>query len=95
MRQDKSIHNIESTMFYIKLLVLSMVVFFALDMAWLGYFAKDMYFKHYGTWLRLEHGQLVPVWWAIDIVYFLFSFATVLFVLPLSKGLVCTSMAFG
>lgn len=82
-------------MFYIKLLILSMVVFFALDMAWLGYFAKSMYFKHYGTWLRLEHGQLVPVWWAIAIVYFLFSFALVMFVLPLSKGLLTQAFMYG
>lgn len=82
-------------MFYIKLLALSMIVFFTLDMIWLGYFAKDMYFKHYGTWLRLEQGQLVPVWWAIAIVYFLFSFATVIFVLPLSKGLLTYALVYG
>lgn len=82
-------------MFYIKLLVLSMVVFFALDMTWLGYFAKDMYFKHYGTWLRLEHGQLVPVWWAIAIVYLLLALATVVFVLPLSKGLLTHAFMYG
>ena len=83
MRQDKSINNNLSSIFYIKLLVLLMIVFFALDIAWLGYFAKDMYFKHYGAWLRLEHGELVPVWWAIAVAYFLFSFATIIFVYPL------------
>lgn len=95
MRQDKSTHPNEVAMFYIKLLVLSMIVFFSLDMAWLGYFAKDIYFKHYETWLRLEHGQLVPVWWAIAIVYFLFSLATLTFVLPLAKGLLTHAFMYG
>lgn len=95
MRQDKKTYTNENAMFYIKLLILSMMVFFALDMAWLGYFAKDMYFKHYGTWLRLEGGQLVPVWWAVGIVYFLFAFATVIFVLPLSKGLLTQAFMYG
>lgn len=82
-------------MFYIKLLVISTIVFFALDMAWIGYFAKDMYFKHYGAWLRLDNGQLLPVWWAIAIVYFMFSFATLVFVLPLSKGLLTHAFMYG
>lgn len=64
-------------------------------MVWLGYFAKDMYIQHYGTWLRLEHGGLVPVWWAVAIVYFLFSLATVVFVLPLSKGLLTHAFMYG
>ena len=82
-------------MFYVKLLVLSMIVFFTLDMAWIGYFAKGLYFKHYGTWLRLQQDQLLPVWWAIVIVYVLFAVATVVFVLPLSRGLLVHAFLYG
>lgn len=82
-------------MFYIKLLLVSMLIFFALDMLWLGYFAKQVYFKHYGAWLRLEDGQLLPVWWAIAIVYFLFGVATLVFILPLSNGVLTQALMYG
>jgi uncharacterized membrane protein len=72
-----------------------MIVFLSLEIVWLGFVAKDMYFKSYGTWLRLEHDQLMPVMWAIPIVYFLLSLAIVVFVLPLSKGLVTLAFVYG
>jgi uncharacterized membrane protein len=79
----------------IKLFILSMLVFFILDMAWLGYFAKDLYFKNYGAWLRLADGELLPVWWAVAIVYLLFAFATLTFVLPLAKGHLSLAFIYG
>lgn len=95
MVQDRRLDNKEIAVFYIKLLVISTIVFFTLDMTWLGYFAKDMYFKQYQAWFRLENGQLLPIWWASAIVYFLFSFAILVFVLPLSKGLLTHAFMYG
>lgn len=80
---------------YIKLFVLSMLVFFIIDMTWLGLVAKTIYFKAYGNWLRMEDGGLSPVWWAVLIVYVLFAFATLTFILPLSKGLLLHGFMYG
>jgi uncharacterized membrane protein len=71
---------------YLKLFPASMMIFFLLDMMWIGVIAKTMYIQSYTPWLRLENNQLTPIWWAILIVYFLFAFAALTFVLPLSKG---------
>ncbi|MDP3559478.1 MAG: DUF2177 family protein [Legionellaceae bacterium] len=80
---------------YIKLFIISMLVFFMLDMSWIGYIAKAMYFKSYANWLRLENGRLLPIWWAMIIIYALFAFATLTFVLPLSKGLLWNAFFYG
>ena len=82
-------------MTYVKLLILSMLVFFILDMTWIGYIAKGMYFKSYADWLRLENGRLLPVWWAIIIVYAAFAFATLTFVVPLSNGSLLNAFLYG
>jgi len=82
-------------MTYVKLFIISMLVFFILDMTWIGFIAKDMYFKSYGNWLRLENGRLLPVWWAIIIIYALFAFATLTLILPLSKGVLLHAFFYG
>lgn len=73
-------------MLYIKLFIPCVLFFFTLDLLWIGFFSKAAYFTYYGPWLRLEQGQLLPVWWAIFIVYFLFALGTLGFVYPLSQG---------
>jgi uncharacterized membrane protein len=50
-------------------LLISAVVMFSLDMIWIGFIAKDHYFKAYGHTLRLVDGQLKPIWWAVFLVY--------------------------
>ena len=80
---------------YMKLFVISMLVFFMLDMTWIGYIAKGMYFKSYANWLRLEKGSLLPVWWAIAIIYASFAFATLTFVVPLSQGSLISAFFYG
>jgi uncharacterized membrane protein len=49
---------------------LSLFILLGLDTLWIGYIAKSAYFKAYGHVLRLEQGELRPVWWAVAIVYF-------------------------
>lgn len=80
---------------YVKIFIISMLVFFILDMTWIGYIAKGMYFKSYANWLRLDNDRLVPVWWAIIIVYSLFAFATLTFVVPLSQGSLLSAFFYG
>ena len=80
---------------YVKLFIISMLVFFILDMTWIGYIAKGMYFKSYANWLRLDNGGLLPVWWAIVIIYALFAFATLTFVVPLSQGSLLSAFFYG
>lgn len=82
-------------MSYVKLFIISMLVFFILDMTWIGYFAKGIYFKSYANWLRLDNGRLLPVWWAIVIIYALFAFATLTFVVPLSQGSLLSAFFYG
>ncbi len=80
---------------HVKLFCLAMAVFFILDMTWIGFIAKGMYFKAYGNWLRLENGSLLPVWWATIIIYALFAFATLTFIVPLSHGSLLSAFAYG
>ena len=82
-------------MTYVKLFIISMLVFFILDMTWIGYIAKGMYFKSYANWLRLDNGDLLPVWWAIVIIYALFAFATLTFVVPLSQSSLISAFFYG
>lgn len=80
---------------YLKLFIASMLVFFTLDMIWLGFIAKTAYIERYSPWLRLENNQLIPLWWATLIVYVLFAFATLTFVLPLSKAQLTPAVFYG
>ncbi len=49
---------------------ISFLVMFVLDILWISVIAKAHYLKAYGHVLRLEGGQLMPLWWAVGIVYF-------------------------
>ena len=80
---------------YVKLFIISMLVFFILDMTWISYIAKGLYFKSYANWLRLDNGGLLPVWWAAVIIYALFAFATLTFVVPLSQGSLLSAFFYG
>lgn len=80
---------------YVKLFIISILVFFILDMTWIGYIAKGLYFNSYANWLRLVNGNLLPVWWAVIIIYALFAFATLTFVVPLSQGSLLSAFFYG
>lgn len=80
---------------HFKLFIIAMVVFFITDMIWLGLIANSWYLKQYETWLRLQNGQLQPLWWAIPIIYFLFALATLVFILPLAKGSLLSALLYG
>lgn len=83
-------------MHYIKLLMTALVVFFVLDMLWLGFIAKNMYTTAYEPWLRLDtKGNLQPLWWAAMIVYALFVIAILIFVYPLADGSLLKGLMYG
>lgn len=83
-------------MHLIKLIVTALVVFFVLDMIWLGFLAKNLYVSAYKPWLRLDnHGNLQPLWWAAMLVYLLFVIAIITFVYPLAGGSLLKGFLFG
>lgn len=83
-------------MYYIKLILTALIVFFILDMFWLGYLAKNMYIDAYSRWLRVdEKGNLQALWWAASIVYLLFVVAILMFVYPLADGSLLKGLAYG
>ena len=82
-------------MTYLKLFIIAMLVFFLLDMTWLAYIAKGLYFKSYSNWLRLENGNLLPIWWATIIIYAIFAFATLTFVMPSANGSLLHAFYYG
>lgn len=71
---------------------ISFVVMFIIDMLWIAVIAKTHYFKAYGHVLRLEAGQLLPVWWAVIIVYLALVFGLNYFALVWSKDSITSAM---
>lgn len=80
---------------YIKLFITTSIVFFLLDMLWLGFIAKDLYIKNYGPWLRLADGSLEPLWWAAFVVYLLLVLGILIFVIPNAQGSVIAALGYG
>jgi uncharacterized membrane protein len=62
--------------YYIKLYLLTLIAFFAIDMVWLGLIARGFYQKHLGFLLRSS-----PNWTAAIIFYLLFVLGIVVFVI--------------
>ena len=90
-----SIFDKDIKMHSVKLLIFAMLVFLLLDMIWLGWLAKPLYFKAYSNWLDIKNGQLQAVWWAALIVYALFALAIVFMVLPLANGSLFYALCYG
>lgn len=67
-------HSI-SMVYYIKLYLATLVVFFAVDMFWLGVVSRAFYKKHLGFIMAPEIN-----WYAALIFYFLFIFGILVFV---------------
>ena len=62
--------------YYIKLYLLTLIAFFAIDMVWLGLIARGFYQQHLGFLLRSS-----PNWTAAIIFYLLFVLGIVVFVI--------------
>ena len=79
----------------IKLFLICLSVLVITDIIWLSFIAKHLYFQNYEPWLRLESGQLKPLWWAACIVYLLFALGIILFVFPLAHNSIYWAAFYG
>jgi uncharacterized membrane protein len=70
----------------IKLYALTVIVFLALDLTYLGYVMAGFYKSELGALARRSGDALSPVWWAALVVYVLIPLGIVLFALPRVDG---------
>ncbi|MGL6029588.1 MAG: DUF2177 family protein [Legionella sp.] len=82
-------------MSFLKLFILALITLVVIDSIWLGLIAKSLYFKHYGSWLRLAQGELQLNWWAAALVYLLMALALVVFVLPIVHQSAFNALLYG
>ncbi len=66
----------------IKLYLLVLIIFLAIDLTWLGVLMAKFYKAELGPLARRSGEALAPVWWAAFLVYVLIPLGIVLFVLP-------------
>lgn len=66
----------------LKLYLLVLVVFLAIDLTWLGILMTKFYKTELGPLARRTGEALAPVWWAAFLVYILIPLGIVLFVVP-------------
>lgn len=79
----------------VKLFAIALFIFIISDMIWLGFIAKNLYFQQYAQWLRLEEGQLKPIWWATLIVYLVLALSVVVFIIPLAQSSLLYAALYG
>lgn len=66
----------------VKLYLLVLLFFLALDLTWLGLLMTKFYKAELGPLARRAGEALAPVWWAAFLVYVLIPLGIVLFVVP-------------
>ena len=66
----------------IKLFILVLLIFLAIDLTWLGLLMAKFYKAELGSLARRSGEAMAPVWWAAFLVYILIPLGVVLFVLP-------------
>jgi uncharacterized membrane protein len=66
----------------LKLYLLVVLVFLAIDLTWLGVLMANFYKAELGSLARRSGEAMSPVWWAAFLVYVLIPLGLVLFVLP-------------
>jgi uncharacterized membrane protein len=67
---------------HVRRLLLTTVIFAALDFVWLSVLMGDFYKAHLGTLARRSGPDFDPVWWAALLVYVVLVIGLVSFVLP-------------
>lgn len=70
----------------IKLYVLTLTVFLAVDLTYLGIIMSEFYKSEMGALARRSGDALAPVWWAAFVVYVLIPLGILLFALPRVDG---------
>lgn len=76
-------------------IVLTTVIFAALDFLWLGVFMNGFYKTELGTLARLSGADFAPIWWAAIAVYVVLVTGLVVFVLPRAAGNATRALGFG
>lgn len=66
----------------VKLYILVLVVFLAIDLTWLGLLMAKFYKAELGSLARRSGEAMAPVWWAAFLVYVLIPLGVIVFVLP-------------
>jgi uncharacterized membrane protein len=66
----------------VKLYILVLVVFLAIDLTWLGLLMAKFYKAELGSLARRSGEAMAPVWWAAFLVYVLIPLGVMVFVLP-------------
>jgi uncharacterized membrane protein len=79
-------HQDDDSMQMAKLFFSTMIVFFLIDMMWLGFIAKNTYSEHIGSLLRKSGDMMTPNWYAAVIVYAILALGVMLFVLTRTNG---------
>jgi len=66
----------------VKLYLLVLVIFLAIDLTWLGVLMAKFYKAELGPLARRSGEAMAPVWWAAFLVYILIPLGIMLFVVP-------------
>ncbi len=66
----------------VKVYLLLIPIFLAVDLLWLGVIMTKFYKSELGVLARRSGENLAPIWWAALVVYFLIPLGVVLFALP-------------
>lgn len=82
-------------MHFLKFLSITVPVTLVLDFIWLGFIAKQFYWKHLGHLLRQSDGAMSPVWSSAAAVYLLIPVGVALFVMPLASGSPLRALGWG
>jgi uncharacterized membrane protein len=72
----------DETMKSIVVFIATMIVFFVMDMIWLGFIAKNLYAEQIGTLLKRSGDELTPNWFGAMFVYIALTLGVMIFVLP-------------
>jgi uncharacterized membrane protein len=75
--------------------LLTTLVFGALDALWLGVLMSDFYKRHLGDLARRAGPDFDPVWWAAILVYVVLITGVVAFVLPKAHADVPAALGWG
>lgn len=82
-------------MYYFKLFFATLFFLLFIDLAWLGFFAKDLYRDGIGNLLRQSGGALQPNYYATILVYVLIAMGVLVFVLPNTNGNYVRAIGYG
>lgn len=82
-------------MLSVKLFLPTLLLFFLLDMTWLGFIGKSFYTQEIGELFKKIDGNFAPNWYAAIAVYIFFTIGILVFVLPKMSDSYWLTLAWG